>query len=85
MSECKFLAGENIAPRCAKDAKALIGKHVRYLKELDIDKSGRGYFSPKTGRVSDSHGRQIEIDGDYIMISTIREMVLIPLPAPPEA
>ena len=83
MSECRLLTGENIAPRCAKDAKALIGRQVKYLRETDIDKSGRGYFFPRIGNISDSFGRYIEINGDFILMSNIREMAAIP--APPEA
>jgi hypothetical protein len=41
------LEGQNIKPRTAKEAKALIGKEVIYLQTGDIDRSGRGYFFPR--------------------------------------
>lgn len=30
-----------------KDAESYIGKRIMYLRDCDIDKSGRGYFFPK--------------------------------------
>ena len=66
MAENKYLKGENIAPRNVADARRLIGKRVRYLKKGDIDRSGRGYFFPKTGIVTAVHGRNIEFDGSEV-------------------
>ena len=54
-----------------------IGDTVQYLLDKDIDKSGRGYFFPKTGIITDVHNRHVEFDGnqDYIPFSQVREMV----------
>ena len=62
MSLCKYLSGENVAPRTAEQAKGLVGKRVEYLQERDIDKSGRGYFFPQTGVVVATLGKNIAID-----------------------
>lgn len=73
--KCKYLEGENIAPGNIKEAKALIGKRVEYLEERDIDKSGRGYFFPKRGFITNSINRELVIDGNYINRSSLREMI----------
>lgn len=62
MSHCRYLTGENIAPKTAKDAKALIGKRVEYLQTRDIDRSGRGYFFPQYGTVTSVLKRDIDMD-----------------------
>jgi hypothetical protein len=76
--KCKYLEGENIAPRSLAEAKALIGKFVEYLPERDIDRSGRGYFFPRRGTVDSAKGQEIIINDSYIIIRNIREMVLMP-------
>ena len=75
MSECRILEGENIAPRNAQEARALIGKQVRYLRNVDLDRSGRGYFFPRIGTVESVVGRELVIDGDYVLRTRIVEMV----------
>jgi hypothetical protein len=77
MAACRILDGLNIAPRSAKEARALRGKAVRYLKDVDIDTSGRGYFFPRSGIVDGAYGREICIDGDYVAMRRIVEMVEI--------
>lgn len=73
-----LLEGVNIAPKSSADAKKLIGKHVRFLRSSDIDKSGRGYFFPRTGTVTDVHGRYIFMEnGSDIHLSELVEMVEI--------
>jgi hypothetical protein len=72
------MEGENIAPKTAAEAKKLIGKHVRYLRSQDIDKSGRGYFFPRFGIISEVHGRNIFMEnGTDIQLSELVEMVEI--------
>lgn len=79
MSECLYLKGENIAPRTNKQAKKLIGMRVQYLLARDIDKSGRGYFFPRYGTVTDVSGRSIDMNNSRswdVYISDLREMVI---------
>lgn len=71
-----LLEGETLLPLRAKAARGLIGKRVRYLRRQDIDRSGRGYFFPRSGLVESVLGRNIEIDGDYVHFSELVEMVL---------
>jgi len=72
------LKGDDITPRTSDDAKKLIGKSVMYLRKVDIDKSGRGYFFPKYNVVTDVVRRQIIFeDFDSAYISDIVEMVEI--------
>lgn len=83
MSNCKYLTGENIAPRTSAEAKALIGKKVEYLQNRDIDKSGRGYFFPQTGVVRAVIRREIAIDDPTnftISLSDLVEMRIIDTP-----
>lgn len=77
---CYYLEGENIKPTTVKEARALIGKYVRYLRREDIDRSGRGYFFPKSGKIVDAVGKNIAIDSSdnfCIYLSDLREMVEI--------
>jgi hypothetical protein len=72
---CKYLNGENIKPSSVAKAEKLIGVHIEYLPERDIDKSGRGFFIPRRGTVDQVHGRNIEISGSWFSFSQIREMI----------
>lgn len=78
MTTCRFLQGDNLAPSTAAKARALIGQRVTYLKTSDIDRSGRGYIFPRSGRVEGVTGRNLLIDGNYIALSALEELVLIP-------
>lgn len=69
------LIGQSIKPKTAKQARELIGKQVTYLRNVDIDRSGRGYFFPQYGTVNDVHGRNMQIGEDWIYISSLEEMV----------
>ena len=60
--KCRYLEGENIAPRSNAEARALVGKKVEYLQGRDIDRSGRGYFFPRIGVVAAVRGRDIAMD-----------------------
>ena len=76
-SMCKILEGENIAPKTAAQAKVLIGKRVTYLRESDIDRSGRGYYFPRHGIVTNAQGKNIEIsENDWLSFGSLVEMIL---------
>lgn len=76
-SKCKYLDGENVAPTCKDDVIKLLGKRVRYLQARDIDKSGRGYFFPREGKVEGSYQRNVNINGDYIPFKDIVDMEIL--------
>lgn len=76
--ECRLLSGKNIAPSTSAEAKALIGKEVVWICERDIDKSGRGYFFPKRGKIVAVLRREIAIDDPsnfVIDLASLVEMV----------
>ncbi|WP_336761373.1 hypothetical protein [Paenibacillus sp. USHLN196] len=71
-----LLQGANIAPKTSKDAKQLIGKNVQFLRNQDIDKSGRGYFFPRNGTIEDVVGKNLLLEnGEMIHFSELVEMV----------
>jgi hypothetical protein len=71
-----YLEGQNITPRSTKEAKMLIGKHVQFLRKCDIDRSGRGYYFPRTGVIEDVNGKNLIMhNGDAIYLSDLVEMV----------
>lgn len=75
-----YLDGANVAPKTHSAAKKLIGKHVRYLCESDIDRSGRGYFFPRSGEIVDVYKGNIAInekDNFLMHISEVKEMNII--------
>jgi len=73
-----YLDGKNIKPNNNKKAKVLIGKKVKYLCSIDIDKSGRGYFFPRINTIADVVGRQIIFENyDSIYIRDIKEMIIV--------
>lgn len=57
-----FEGEEDITPRTAAEARALIGVRVKYLRSRDIDKSGRGYYFPQEGVVAAVHRREMAIN-----------------------
>lgn len=71
-----LLEGTSLLPLRAKAARALVGKRVCYLRRRDIDRSGRGYYFPRSGFVDSVLGRNIEIDGNYVYFGDLVEMVL---------
>jgi hypothetical protein len=80
MPENLRLGGENIKPKTAKEARALIGKTVKYLQKSDIDKSGRGYFFPQVGTIAGVLRKEIAMDSPsnfIVSISNLVEMKLI--------
>lgn len=60
-----------------RSLKTIIGKRVQYLRGADIDKSGRGYFFPRSGRIEKVFGWQIQIDNEYHLISSLKEVVVL--------
>lgn len=38
---------ESVHISCKSDAQKYIGKNIWYLRSIDIDKSGRGYYFPR--------------------------------------
>lgn len=71
-----LLEGASLLPLRANAARSLVGQRVRYLRRRDIDRSGRGYFFPRSGLVESVLGRNIEIDGNYVHFGELVEMVL---------
>ena len=70
-----YLDGENIKPASNSEAKGMIGISVVFLRSCDIDKSGRGYFFPRRGVIEGVSGQNIIINGDYISLSDLMEVV----------
>jgi hypothetical protein len=78
VQKCRLISGINIAPRTAADARALIGKSVMYLRNQDVDKSGRGHLSPQFGVIAAIHGRNVAMDepNNFVFVlSDLKEMV----------
>lgn len=76
MAKNSYLDGENIRPRNTMQAKAMMGASVNYLHESDIDKSGRGYFWPRQGKITGVFNGRIDFDDRQLWYSIrdIREM-----------
>ena len=56
----------------------MIGKKVDYLLEKDIDKSGRGYFIPRKGTITEVYRKHVDFgNGDFTSFSSIREIILL--------
>lgn len=71
----KFLEGTQIE----KDSlKEYVGHRIIYLFSRDIDKSGRGYYFPRTGTITFCNKRNIDFDDtqEYLSLSDLREAVL---------
>ena len=68
-----YLEGEHISP---VDVKT--GMFLRYLRRCDIDRSGRGYFSPCFGWVEEKYRKHIIFDnGETIAYSDFKEIVVV--------
>lgn len=78
MAKCQYLEGENVRPHTATEARKLIGKQVEFLRGRDIDRSGRGYFWPRKGTVTEAIGRNIEIGGNWESLASLVEVVVLP-------
>lgn len=73
----RMLSGENARPHYTADARALIGRQVEFLRTRDIDRSGRGYFFPRTGRVEDVYRRHLSIGGDWVAFAELVELRVV--------
>lgn len=71
------LEGTHITIKNTKEGKQYIGKRIQYLRSKDIDKTGRGYYFPKTGIIEEVYARNIRIDGDWTTISELVEIILL--------
>lgn len=70
-----YLSGEQININ-TPTLKKMIGVKVQYLLERDIDKSGRGYFKPRFGIITEVIRRQVDLgDGCPEPFKSIREIV----------
>lgn len=69
-----YLTGPQIQK---SELKNFIGKRIIYLFNRDIDKSGRGYYFPRTGVITSCKARTIEFDnnGDPKSMVDFREAV----------
>ena len=57
------------------DRVALLGKTVVYLRNVDIDKSGRGMIFPRHGVVEAARKYAIEMDnGTWVQVSELVEL-----------
>jgi hypothetical protein len=73
-----YLEGNQVPFRTAQDRKNLVGKAIRYLRDCDIDKSGRGMFFPRVDVVTDAKGKQIFLEnGNTVPAGDLIEVVLI--------
>lgn len=59
------------------DLKLNTGRMVRYLRNCDIDKSGRGYFFPRYGVIHGVYRNNALIGGNEIYKTDLREIVLM--------
>ncbi len=72
------LEGEQAAFQTAEDRKKLVGKVIKYLRQCDIDKSGRGYFFPRVDVVIDAKGRQLILSNwDSLSAGDLVELVIV--------
>ena len=68
-----FFENERPFPMIAKDIRELVGKTIEFVLERDIDKSGRGYFNVKSGRIVEQRGRNICLEnGEWYFWREIR-------------
>ncbi|SFX49336.1 hypothetical protein SAMN04244548_01230 [Paracoccus pantotrophus] len=73
-----YLEGDLAPFKTIKDRRALVGKNIRYLRHCDIDRSGRGYLFPRTGKVVGVERRTLILDTTYVETSDLVEVVVIP-------
>ena len=60
------------------DRRALVGKRVIYLRDVDIDKTGRGYFFPRYDTVTAAYKYGIEMsNGTWITVGDLKEVNLL--------
>lgn len=73
-----MLDGVDVKPKTTKDAKLLIGKRVQYLRNCDVDRTGRGLFFPRYNTIKNVSGRNLILeDEDSLYFNDIIEMIVI--------
>lgn len=76
--KCRYLDGDAAPFRTAAQRAALVGKRIEYLRNCDIDRSGRGYFFPRIGIVEDVLGINLCLtDGSYVSRPELAEVRVI--------
>lgn len=70
--------GFKVIPIATQEIKKHIGKRCVYLREQDLDKSGRGYIFPRYAIIHSIKGRNILLgDGGYsVTIKELREFAV---------
>ena len=69
-----LLIGKQI-PITVPALKKLIGTKVNYLLTRSIDRSGRGYFSPQAGTITEIYRRHVDFgNGELMAFSQISEI-----------
>lgn len=77
--KARILDGELLEINTIGERKKLVGKKIIYLRDSDIDKSGRGYYFPRVGVVDYVKGKDIFLDGgDIVYSGDIVEMIEAP-------
>jgi hypothetical protein len=75
----RYLEGEEVTHITAKTMRALVGRRIQYLRKVDIDRTGRGYFFPRFGQVTEVHGREFSDGGGrWVSMGDVVEMVVLP-------
>lgn len=76
----RYFEGETAPFYSIAQRRRLVGKTIRYLRDCDIDKSGRGYLFPKVGHVVEAYGVQLILEGgnsvvrgDLVEVQVIEE------------
>ena len=73
----EYFDGDPVQVRTKKDRERLVGKVVRYVRSIDIDRSGRGFFFPRWGIVTGAHGRELILENGYLNASDVVEIVVV--------
>jgi hypothetical protein len=72
-----YLDGEQLNK---SELKNYVGRRCQYLLKRDIDKTGRGYFFPRSGVITFANKRQVDFDDRqefHSILSDLREIVLL--------
>jgi hypothetical protein len=64
------LIGEPAPFRTVADRRKLVGHAIQYLRRVDIDTSGRGFFFPRSGIVRDVSGKNMFLDNGCVLYSS---------------
>lgn len=71
----EYLEGTNARPSTVAAARALIGLRIQYLRDVDIDRSGRGYYFPRYDNVLEVSGRNIRLENaDWMLWGNLVEV-----------